>query len=178
MTDTLADRTFALLARHKVPGLVSLALFAASRCEELCGIVSYLIPSRLVHYDTECVYSPTDITEVLGRFAAATHWDWELNDPRAEFNEDPLQRRATVEFRWKDAPVQWNFVQETDWLANEFVEHVLAFARTELPGEFIKLPSKDQTAYFIYLAQPAAGEFRRLLAEDGTRANAGPRGTD
>jgi len=172
MTGTLADRTFALLARHKVPGVVSAALFAARSCEFQSDIVAHLVPSRLVHYDAECVYSPADLIDILGRFASATHWDWELNDPRAEFHQDPVQRRATVAFRWKDAPVQWHFPQEGDWLANELVEHILAFARAELPGEFIKLPFKDQTQNFIYLEQPAADDFRRLLAEPGTCANA------
>src|SRR5438874_3541962 len=165
VTDTLADRTFAVLARHKVPGVISAALPLARKCERLSDVVSHLIPSRAVFYDAEWVYKPEDLVELLQRFAAATDWDWELTDPHAEFHPDPIQRRATVEFRWKGSLLRSTFVQDTDWIASEFVSFVLDFARAELPGVFIKLPFVDQVQAFIYIERAAEAEILTLMTE-------------
>ena len=101
----------------------------------------------------------------LQRFAAATDWAWELTGSRAEFHPDSIQRRATVEFRWKGSLVRSTFVQDTDWIASEFVSFVLDFARAELPGVFIKLPFVDQVQAFLYIERAAEADILTLMTE-------------
>ena len=165
MSEALADRTFALLAQAEVPGVVALALPLARRCEFLRDVVAHLIPSRVVFYDAEFVYAPADLVSLLGRFAAATDWAWKVEDGHAAFDNSGVQRVATVRFRWRAEFVEWKFIQETDWVAADFEQRIVDFARAELPGEFIALPFVDQAMAFIYLEQPAAENFRRLISE-------------
>src|SRR5215471_8711852 len=131
MTASLADRAFQVLARHKVPGVIALALPQARKCEYLRDVVCHLVPSRLVFYDAEWVYKPADLVELLARFAAATDWAWQLEDAKAEFDTGQVQRRATVEFGWNGARIRWTFIQESDWIAQEFIAHIVGFARAE-----------------------------------------------
>lgn len=146
--------------------MVAAALPLARKCERLRDVVAHLIPARGVFYDAEWVYTPEDLIKLLQRFAAATDWAWKLNEARANFQDDPVfHHRATVEFRWKGDLIQWTFIQETDWVASEFVDYILEFARSELPGVFIKLPFVDQGQDFLYIERAAEAEFRALMTE-------------
>jgi hypothetical protein len=109
------------------------------------------------------VYSPNDLVQLIETFAQATLGAWHLEELSAQLIP-AKRRRGAVQFRWRGALVRWAFEQETDWLEGELEKRIESFARRELAGEFLMLPTGDQMRGYLFLDRDVAADVYRALA--------------
>ena len=98
---------------------------------------------------------------VVGHFADATEGTWNLSELSARLHHDA--EKGFIDFDTDGKGFQWEFEQSGDYVSRELLDHLQAFARTHLPGDFIEVPTPDQCYCAIYLERPAAEDVRALL---------------
>jgi hypothetical protein len=150
-----------VLSRHKIVGANLEAAEVASHLRDATDIFELMLPKRRIHFDAECISGADDLERVVGHFADATEGTWNLSDLSARLHHDA--ERGFIDFDTDGRSFHWEFEQSGDYVSQELLDHLQAFARTHLPGDFIEVPTPDQCYCAIYLERPAAEDVRALL---------------
>jgi hypothetical protein len=150
-----------VLTRHKIAGANLEAVEVASHLRNAPDIFELMLPKRRIHFDAECISGADDLERVVGHFADATEGTWNLSDLSARLHHGA--EKGFIDFDTDGKGFHWEFEQSGDYVSQELLDHLQAFAHTHLPGDFIEVPTPDQCYCAIYLERPAAEDVRALL---------------
>ena len=152
-----------LLRRHKVPGANLDMTEAASQIRDAPGIFRLILPKRTIHFDAECIYGSDDLECLVAHFADATEGTWGLSELSARLHHSA--GRGFLDFDTNGRSFHWEFEQPGDYVSQELLNQLQAFAHAELPGDFVEVPTPDQCYCAVYLDRLAAEGVHTLLDE-------------
>ena len=156
------DAIIDVVRRHKLADLDEPTIATARRMSSLPNALVELIHARVVFYDAEYVYTKADLVNLVKEFERAAAGRWHPQELVAEL--DVERALGTIEFRWREERFRWEFEQEGDWVSRALEESIEEFARRELGGEFMIVPTNDQTRLYVFLESDALEDIRRILA--------------
>ena len=125
-------------------------------------LAKHYFPEHCVMYDFERVTSKEDLMQLTRMFAAATVGEWTMDDLRAKW-EGP---EASVIFEFDERKCTLSFEQDSEFINLEYYEQVGSFARYNLSGDFVHIPSNQKNAIHAYLPREIAMEVAFLILLD------------
>jgi len=125
-------------------------------------LAMHYFPEHCATYDSEYVYSKEDLMQLTRIFADATCDEWTLEDLRANW-EGP---EASVIFEFDERKCTLTFEQDSEFVNLEFYEQIGSFARYNLSGDFVHIPSNEKNAIHAYLPREISMEVAFLILLD------------
>ena len=121
-------------------------------------------PLRFVWFDAE-MDGPT-YAEIVRGFANATSGEWVPQQVAYDVvaNEGADSYRLTVDFDVCGEPIHGEWTRwSLKWIEDGFLDLMKNIAGTHLSGEFVEIPTHDQTMLFAYLPRQLARKLQILL---------------
>jgi hypothetical protein len=122
-------------------------------------LAKHYFPKRCVSFSTEEISSENDLLKRIESFAKTTLGEWTFENLRIHW-EGPS---ATIRFVFDDRNMRLPFEQDSDSVNLEFYEQVGTFARENLSGDFIHVPTKRGSGLYVYLPREIAMEVVFLM---------------
>lgn len=125
------------------------AMPTSSATYNLLRIFSELTPERLVHYDLECIDTIDYYNQIISEYAQATSGEFTPSNINTTGKQE---EGILIEFQHDKKIIKLKIEQNgSSWVTQSFLDQFKKFCTRNLHGNFLSLPTGDQTFACVYL---------------------------
>jgi len=151
-----------VLVEHGLLSLGDEELNKARNLTSAAAVFEKWLPERLFWFDMEYIWGADDYAELTEKIAQITGGEWEPENLTSALPETD-GKLATISFEHRGQAFTWEVAQYGDWVSVDYIGYLGIFAKEHLTGQFVSIPTGDQTYKLVYLPQRTAKEVSDIL---------------